>query len=133
MRIDALEIADQVNMQRAGFQALHRIGTQAAEVGGRVGALEVAKSGLFFQQFLCIAHAAVQENAHPQAQIVHQTVVQFGDLQHAGFRKISARPDFFIFNIDQYPLDDVTDLLHVDHKANDVCPAAAFFFSQCLP
>jgi hypothetical protein len=52
VRVDALEVADQVDVQRAGFDALHRVVRQAAQVGGRVFALQVAKAGLFLQQLL---------------------------------------------------------------------------------
>lgn len=56
--------------------------------------------------------------------------MQFGDFGHAGFGEMVAWLDFLVFNVEETPLDNVADLLHVDGEADDVCPAAAFFPGQ---
>ncbi len=99
-------------------------------MGSGIFMLEIAKAGLFFQQFLCFAHIAGEEHAHAQAQVVNKTIVQFGDLIHAGLRELPPRVDFFVLNVDQDAFHNVADLLHVDGEADDVGPASAFVLAQ---
>ena len=99
---------------------------------GRVGALQIAEASFFFQQLLCVAHVAVEEHAHCQAQVGHQAGVQFVDLFHASFGELAAFLDLLVLNVDEHALDDVANLLHVDGEADDVSPPAAFALVQSL-
>ena len=99
-------------------------------MGSGIFTLEVAKAGLFFQQFLSFAHIAGEEHAHAQAQVVNKTIVQFGDLIHASLRELPPRVNFFVLNVDQDAFHNVADLLHVDGEADDVSPASAFVLAQ---
>src|SRR3989475_648434 len=110
-------------MQRAGLYAGDGVVGQARQVGGRVGQLQVAETRLFLQQLLRLAHIAVEEHAHRQAQVVQQVVQQLADLLRAGLGELAALLDLLVLNVQQHALDDVADLLHVDGEADDFRPA----------
>ena len=48
---------------------------------------------LLLQQLLRVAHMAVQEHAHAQAQVAQQPLVQAGDLGHAGVGEAAPAAD----------------------------------------
>ena len=81
---------------------------------------------------LRIAHVAVEEHAHAQAQVGQQPFVQVADLGHAGVAEAAALADLLVLDVLHHALDDVADLLHVDREADDVGPAPAFALGQRL-
>jgi hypothetical protein len=101
-------------------------------VGGRVGALQVAKARLFFQQLLGVAHIAVQEDAHARRRL--STSRACSSLISSMPASENWRPllDLLVLDVDQHALDDVADLLHVDGEADDVGPAPALALVQGL-
>src|SRR5262245_31616806 len=76
VRIDALQVADQVEVQRAGLDALRGVVLQPRDVAGCVLVLQVAEARLLLQQLACVAHVALEEHAHRQPQVGHQALVQ---------------------------------------------------------
>ncbi|KAF5305017.1 hypothetical protein FQA39_LY18984 [Lamprigera yunnana] len=129
-RVDAFQVADQVDVQRAGFDALQGVVRQALQVRCRVGQLQVAKARFFFEQLLRVAQVAGEEDAHRQAQVVQQVGVQFVDFLRALLAELAALFDFFVLHVREHALDDVADLLHVDGEVDDFRPALAFVLAQ---
>ena len=111
MRIDALQVADEVQVQRAGFYALRRVVLQPGDVLGRIVVLQVAKACLLFEQLARIAQVAVEEYAHAQAQVGNQPLVQVADLGHAGVRQAPVRADLLVFDVLQHSFDVDTKML----------------------
>ena len=130
MRVDALQVADEIEVQRAGLDAGGGVDLQAAEVGGCVLVLQLAEPRLLLEQLLCIAHMAVEEHAHAQAQVRQQALVQVRDLGHAGVREAALLADLLVLHVLQHALDDVADLLHVDRERDDLGPALALLLRQ---
>src|SRR5690606_3401722 len=131
-RVDALEIVDQVDVQRAGLDALHGVPGQPLQVSGGVLELQVAEARLFLDELLRITYRAVEEHGHAEAQVVHQPCVQVADLGHAGFGERASLADFLVLDVVDDSLDRVADLLHADREADDVRPAAALVLVQGL-
>ncbi|MNK27256.1 hypothetical protein D3C87_456080 [compost metagenome] len=132
MRIDPLQIADQIDVQRTRLDAQSSPIRQPIQMGCCIGPLQIAEPCFFFQQLLRVTNIAVQEHTHAQPQIGNQPLVQLDDLRHPRFREVALRLDLLVLDINDHPLDDVPDLLHVDREADDVRPAPAFLFAQRL-
>ena len=102
------------------------------DVVGGVRVLEVAKVRLLLEQALGVAHVAVEEHAHRQAQVGEQPLVQVDDLGHAGLGEAAVLLDLLVLDVLEHALDDVADLLHVDRERDDVGPAPALLLRQRL-
>ncbi len=132
MRIDALQVGDEVEVQRRRLDALQRIAGEAAQVRIGICAFEVAEQHLLRQQFLRALQVAVQEHAHAEAEVRDEARVQVADLGHAGVGEIAVLGDLLVLDVGQHALDDVADLLEVDRERHDVGPAAALALVQRL-
>ena len=105
---------------------------QPGDVVGGVLVLEVAEVRLLLEQPLGVAHVAVEEHAHRQAQVGEQPLVQVDDLAHAGLGEAARLLHQLVLDVLQDALDDVADLLHVDRERDDVGPAAALLLRERL-
>ncbi|MNY32888.1 hypothetical protein D3C86_1671310 [compost metagenome] len=60
-RVEAFHVADQLQVQRAGFDALHHLAVQAADVGVGQAALLGAEAALLAQQLASALGIAGEE------------------------------------------------------------------------
>ena len=132
MRVDALQVADHVQVQRRGLDALRRVLHEPRDVRIGVRALEITEKDLLGEELLRAFQVAVQEHAHSQAQVGDQTAVQVADFQHARLGELAALVDLLLLEIGDHALDNVSDLLHVDGERDDVRPAPALLVVERL-
>jgi hypothetical protein len=131
VRVDALEVADQVQVQRAGLDALRRVVLQPRDV---VAAYSCSRSRkrAFSSSSFCASRTWPFRNTLMPRRRLPPALVQVADLGHAGLGEAAALADLLVLDVDQHALDDVADLLHVDGEADDVGPAPALALGQRL-
>jgi hypothetical protein len=132
VRVDALELVDDVQMQRARLDRLGRLPGEPVEVGAGVSALEVAELGFLRDQHLRALEIAVDEDVQRQAQRRHEPRVQLLDLPHARLGERAPLRDLLLLQVVDDVLDDVADVLEVDGEGHDLGPAAALALVQRL-
>src|SRR6185295_9312683 len=130
VRVDTLQIADQVEVQRRRLDTLCGVAGQSLDVRAGIGTFEVAEHYLFGEPLLRAGEVAVQEYAHAESEVGDQPAVKVADLLHARRREAATFLDLFFLDVGDDPLDDVADLLHVDGERHDVGPAAPLLFLQ---
>ncbi|MCY1251800.1 hypothetical protein D9M72_656310 [compost metagenome] len=82
MRIDPLQIADQVDVQRTRLNAQSSPIRQPIQMGRGISPLQITKPRLLFQKLLRIPHIPIQEHAHAQPQIGNEPPMQLHNLRH---------------------------------------------------
>jgi hypothetical protein len=132
VRIDALEVGDEVEVERRSLDAFERIAGKAPEVRVRIRPLEVAEQHLLREELLCTLQVPVQEHAHAQPQVGDEPGVQVADLRHARVGEAPVLADLLVDDVGEHALDDVAHLLEVDRERDDVGPAPAFLLVERL-
>ena len=95
MRVDAFEIAQNVEMQRTCLDALRPSCAQPRQMAFRVGKLGGSQPGLFFDQRAGDAHISVHENSEGKLQVLDDAVVERREFGRSLLRELELVLDFF--------------------------------------
>ena len=120
MRIDALEVADDVQMQARGRQRFGLARRQALDMRFGGAALEFAEADLLAQQLARHAHVARHEDVQRQRQIVRQPLVHARDLGEALVGEAQIVLDLLGRQLHQVLVDDVADMLEIGGEGQHV-------------
>src|SRR5271170_830865 len=120
MRVDPLEVAQHVEVERAGFDTLDPAGADAGEMRlGRTG-FEIAKYFLFAEQLARGAHIAGHEHGRRRAHIRRETAEHLADLGGPFGRKseIALSP---LCQVRRHPpFDDVAGMFKIGYEGEDL-------------
>ena len=130
MAVDALQIADQVEMDRTGLDALGAAGPDALVVAFGSALFGQAQVGLFLQQLARHFHIARHEQVAGHLQVGGDAMVEVGQFGQAFLREGQLVLDLLLRQLHQVLVDDVADMLQVGGEGQHVDIAAAFGFIQ---
>src|SRR6202140_2041368 len=115
-RMDALEIAQNVQIQRIGLDGFRRPLAQARQI--LLGKREFSFTQLCFcrYQLTCNVHIAGHENTNREPQAVDALLVKLGEIGLALLREGDAAPYLLGCKVHQIFVDDVADVLQIDRE-----------------
>src|SRR5688500_18974091 len=113
MRVDALEVAQDVEMQRAGLDALGPAAAQAVQIAVGGFAFAVAEADLLLEELAGHADVATDEDGERQLDGVENLAVEGVDVARALFREAQPVLDLLGGELDQVLVDDVADMFEV--------------------
>src|SRR5579883_806054 len=130
MAVDALQIADDVHMDRAGLDRLGPALAQAGEMA--VGGLRLgfADRRLLGHQPARKVEVTRGEDVERQAQILQHARMEGPELGHAFGRKGVAVLDLLACQFHQVLVDDIADMLEVGGEGQDLDVAPAFLLAE---
>ncbi len=131
-RVKTLHIAQQPQVERAGFDTLHVLLVQTLNVGVRVAPVEDAETVLVAAQAARARHVAGEEDRHRQLQVADQLFVQRFQLLQPFDRKRPTCGQGFVCDFTAHTLDNIRSLLQVKRHLNDFRPAARLLFRQLV-
>ena len=116
---DALQIAGNVDMERAGLDALRSAFPKTPQMVLGRGLLQVAHAVLFHEQRARRVMVTQHEHAGGEVKIVEQALVHIGDFLQTFLREAEPLLDLLGSNLAQALVQDVADVLEVDALQND--------------
>ena len=132
VRVDALEIAQNVQIERVRLDGLRRPLAQARQIplGGR----ELALPQLCFcrDQLTSNVQIARHEDSDRELQIVDDLLMEFDEIGLALLGKGDAAPDLLGRKVHQILVDDVADVLEIHREGNDLHCAVAVAVIQAV-
>src|SRR6185437_8763904 len=125
MRVDAFQVAQDVEMKRARLDALGAALAQAREmiVGG--DALGLAHRHLLLDEPARDLGVARDEDAERELEVIGDAAMEGLELGRALAREFELAPDLLRRQLHQVHLDDVADMLEIDGEGDDLHGAAA--------
>ena len=132
MGMDPLQIAQHVEVQRAGLDGFGPARPQPFQMAVRGRPLQIAEPGLFHDQAAGDFDLAGQEDAEAELHMLDHPVMQSGDLGLALSRKAQPVLDLLRRQLHQVLVDDVADMFKVCGEADDLEAAPALLLVQFL-